>query len=163
MKIRTDLFRLFEVILCCFVFYKWLYLPSILEISAERPTQLCHKQNLGEKADLTFISAIPDLGHPMQLLDSMSNSERLHTATSGFTYNQSGKQVTSGPLLVWVDGHPRSGTTLMRVLLDAHPDINCGPETNIFLNTLNFLRSKIDSKVRVYRIFVIKRQIILIK
>jgi len=33
--------------------------------------------------------------------------------------------------LVFVGGHPRSGTTLMRVLLDSHPSVRCGPETHI--------------------------------
>ena len=33
--------------------------------------------------------------------------------------------------LVWVGGVPRSGTTLARVMLDAHPDIRCGEETRI--------------------------------
>ena len=31
--------------------------------------------------------------------------------------------------IVFVGGVPRSGTTLMRVLLDAHPDVRCGEET----------------------------------
>ena len=33
--------------------------------------------------------------------------------------------------LIFVGGVPSSGTTLMRVLLDAHPDIRCGEETRI--------------------------------
>ena len=33
--------------------------------------------------------------------------------------------------VIWVGGVPRSGTTLMRVLLDAHPDVRCGEETRI--------------------------------
>lgn len=33
--------------------------------------------------------------------------------------------------LVWIGGVPRSGTTLMRVILDAHKDIRCGAETRI--------------------------------
>lgn len=33
--------------------------------------------------------------------------------------------------VVFVGGFPRSGTTLMRAMLDAHPDIRCGEETRV--------------------------------
>lgn len=33
--------------------------------------------------------------------------------------------------LIFIGGMPRSGTTLLRVLLDAHPDIRCGEETRV--------------------------------
>ncbi len=31
--------------------------------------------------------------------------------------------------LIFIGGVPRSGTTLMRAMLDAHPDVRCGEET----------------------------------
>ena len=37
-------------------------------------------------------------------------------------------QNTSLPI-VFIGGSPRSGTTLMRVMLDAHPSVRCGEET----------------------------------
>ena len=32
---------------------------------------------------------------------------------------------------IFIVGCPRSGTTLIRVILDSHPNICCGPETHI--------------------------------
>ena len=32
---------------------------------------------------------------------------------------------------IFIIGCPRSGTTLLRVILDSHPNICCGPETHI--------------------------------
>lgn len=34
-----------------------------------------------------------------------------------------------------IGGPPRSGSTLLRVILDSHPDIVCGPETSLFLRS----------------------------
>lgn len=33
--------------------------------------------------------------------------------------------------LIFIGGMPRSGTTLMRAMLDAHPDVRCGQETRV--------------------------------
>ncbi|GIW39435.1 MAG: hypothetical protein KatS3mg076_0012 [Candidatus Binatia bacterium] len=43
---------------------------------------------------------------------------------------------------ILVLGPPRSGTTLLRRLLDAHPRIACPPETNVFAACGRFLRSE---------------------
>ena len=42
--------------------------------------------------------------------------------------------------IVFIGGHPRSGTTLMRVLLDAHPSFHCGQETHIIPDLLTLRR-----------------------
>lgn len=45
---------------------------------------------------------------------------------------------------------PRSGTTLLRVLLDAHPDIRCGEETRLIPRILSnrqaWLKAPFESK-----------------
>ncbi|XP_026541274.1 protein-tyrosine sulfotransferase 2 [Notechis scutatus] len=38
--------------------------------------------------------------------------------------------------LIFIGGVPRSGTTLMRVMLDAHPEVRCGEETRIIPRVL---------------------------
>lgn len=52
--------------------------------------------------------------------------------------------------LIFIGGMPRSGTTLLRVLLDAHPDIRCGEETRviprILSNRQSWLKAPFESK-----------------
>ncbi|MEO8605303.1 MAG: sulfotransferase [bacterium] len=58
--------------------------------------------------------------------------------------------MTAAPEGILVLGAPRSGTTLLRRLLDAHPRIACPPETNVFGACGRFLRSeRIAEGVRV--------------
>lgn len=48
------------------------------------------------------------------------------------TYNEKGTyQYSRLTPLIFIGGVPRSGTTLMRAILDAHPDIRCGQETRV--------------------------------
>ncbi|MEO1279878.1 MAG: sulfotransferase, partial [Planctomycetota bacterium] len=49
------------------------------------------------------------------------------TAHSAAPSPPSGAQVAPPPIIIL--GVPRSGTTLLRTMLDAHPRIACGPET----------------------------------
>ena len=43
--------------------------------------------------------------------------------------------------LIFVGGFPRSGTTLMRAMLDAHPEVRCGEETNVVPDMVNRMGS----------------------
>ncbi|KAL3309933.1 Tyrosylprotein sulfotransferase [Cichlidogyrus casuarinus] len=53
---------------------------------------------------------------------------------------------------IFIGGFPRSGTTLMRVLLDVHPDISCGPETHISPTVAAVGASILRSKSMRYRL-----------
>ena len=43
--------------------------------------------------------------------------------------------------VVFIGGMPRSGTTLLRVMLDSHPDVRCGGETRVIPRLLNLRNS----------------------
>ena len=47
--------------------------------------------------------------------------------------------------IVFVGGSPRSGTTLMRVMLDAHPMVRCGEETRIIPRFIQFTNMHLKS------------------
>ena len=48
--------------------------------------------------------------------------------------------------IIFVGGVPRSGTTLMRVMFDSHPDISCGKETRIIPRIISIRKSWKNSK-----------------
>ena len=60
---------------------------------------------------------------------------------------------------IFIIGCPRSGTTLMRVILDSHPNICCGPETHLIKNMKNF-REKIDEKWEMLKPYGIEEQVL---
>ena len=49
------------------------------------------------------------------------------------------------PLII-VGGYGRSGTTLMRTILDAHSDVSCGPETKILPGITSFVKNFEDAE-----------------
>jgi hypothetical protein len=51
---------------------------------------------------------------------------------------------------IFIIGCPRSGTTLLRVILDSHPSICCGPETHILKHMSN-LREKINKNWKMLK------------
>ena len=48
--------------------------------------------------------------------------------------------------IIWVGGVPRSGTTLARAMLDAHPDIRCGEETRVIPRMLGIHKAMMSSE-----------------
>ena len=49
--------------------------------------------------------------------------------------------------IIWIGGYVRSGTTLMRVMLDGHPQINCGPENLLFMAVLRHSNEYLGNEV----------------
>ena len=41
--------------------------------------------------------------------------------------------------LIFIGGYARSGTTLIRAILDVHPDVSCGPETKVLPAITRFM------------------------
>ncbi|XP_063060905.1 protein-tyrosine sulfotransferase 1 isoform X1 [Engraulis encrasicolus] len=63
---------------------------------------------------------------PLVSLSSLHATLRTggHNLSSPFVYNKDMP-------LIFIGGVPRSGTTLMRAMLDAHPEVRCGEETRV--------------------------------
>ncbi|KAL1140240.1 hypothetical protein AAG570_000172 [Ranatra chinensis] len=54
--------------------------------------------------------------------------------------------------LIFIGGVPRSGTTLMRAMLDAHPDVRCGQETRVIPRILQMRSHWVKSKKESMRL-----------
>lgn len=68
---------------------------------------------------------------------------------NAYNNNQSASSLQSKQV-IFVGGVPRSGTTLMRVMLDAHPDVHCGEETRVIPRLLS-MRSRWDHSEKEHR------------
>ena len=62
-----------------------------------------------------------------------SHSKMVPKESTHYVYDKNNRAFPydRGMPLIFIGGVPRSGTTLMRVMLDAHPDIRCGEETRV--------------------------------
>lgn len=49
--------------------------------------------------------------------------------------------------VIFVGGFAGSGTTIMRVMIDGHPDINCGPESMLFINLVSSINTLLSDPV----------------
>ncbi|XP_043068811.1 protein-tyrosine sulfotransferase isoform X1 [Drosophila bipectinata] len=54
--------------------------------------------------------------------------------------------------LIFIGGVPRSGTTLMRAMLDAHPDVRCGQETRVIPRILQLRSHWLNSEKESLRL-----------
>lgn len=67
--------------------------------------------------------------------DNEIETERPNIQLSSFVDNYLNQK------LIFIVGAKSSGTTLMRMILDVHPDVNCGDETKIVHLLLEFIES----------------------
>ncbi|OQR76865.1 protein-tyrosine sulfotransferase-like [Tropilaelaps mercedesae] len=88
-------------------------------------------------------------------LEGSWDSVSTHYRTADrYILNKSGALVeynTNMPL-IFVGGMPRSGTTLIRVLLDAHPDVRCGEETRIIPRLLSMKQQWMKNPTEMNRL-----------
>lgn len=56
----------------------------------------------------------------------ISSRKTVHVAPNGQVY-----EYDRDSPIIFIGGVPRSGTTLMRAMLDAHPEVRCGEETRV--------------------------------
>ena len=54
--------------------------------------------------------------------------------------------------LIFIGGVPRSGTTLMRAMLDAHPEVRCGQETRVIPRMLSYYNNWLNSEKESMRL-----------
>ena len=66
-------------------------------------------------------------------LENQRISEKIASTRKTVHVSQDGKvyEYDRNSPIVFIGGVPRSGTTLMRAMLDAHPEVRCGEETRV--------------------------------
>ena len=88
-----------------------------------------NRRILSEKGVLVCLFIVGYLLYQWRISTSSALSGHTATVVDGqggvHTYNSK-----SSPL-IFIGGHPRSGTTLMRAILDSHPLVRCGEESRI--------------------------------
>lgn len=75
-------------------------------------------------------------------------NRRFRPKITGSFFTPPRNKISRDSPMVFVGGHPRSGTTLMRVLLDAHPSFHCGQETHIIPSLLTLHQKYSHSRVK---------------
>ncbi|XP_075220194.1 protein-tyrosine sulfotransferase-like [Lycorma delicatula] len=102
---------------------------------------------------LVLLSVLLLLLYKIQLC-SISNNGPLMVARKNFVVDDNKKVYPYDRFmpLIFIGGVPRSGTTLMRAMLDAHPDVRCGQETRVIPRILQMRAHWIKSKKESLRL-----------
>uniref|UniRef100_G3PJP9 Protein-tyrosine sulfotransferase n=1 Tax=Gasterosteus aculeatus aculeatus TaxID=481459 RepID=G3PJP9_GASAC len=95
-----------------------LVISSVTVFYLGRHAMECH-QRIEEHGQLGAILPLSALGGSMRT--TLRTGQNL---SMPFVYNKDMP-------LIFIGGVPRSGTTLMRAMLDAHPEVRCGEETRV--------------------------------
>ncbi len=104
-----------------------------------------------------IVGTLTDTGHLLKAYDQGAEKARRFTNSlpktilqtwAGFFPENKREAI---PRLAFLGGHPRSGTTLLEQILDAHPDVAALDESPAFLNVLQpeFYKSKDLSSARL--------------
>ena len=72
--------------------------------------------------------------------DRSSNQPSISSKTSVTSNDGVVYEYDRSSPIVFIGGVPRSGTTLMRSMLDAHPEVRCGEETRVVPRILQMKR-----------------------
>ena len=73
-----------------------------------------------------------------RLNDTNIHENKNKTETLADFYSE---KIAKSPI-IFIGGYPRSGTTLIRAILDVHPAVSCGPETIILPPLLKFIKTQ---------------------
>ncbi|KAG9333943.1 hypothetical protein JZ751_009333 [Albula glossodonta] len=91
---------------------------------------------------LSSISVLYLGRHAMECSSSHADSDHSHVSSDSaigghnLTAGSGGVAYGKDTPLIFIGGFPRSGTTLMRAMLDAHPEVRCGEETRVIPRVL---------------------------
>ena len=68
-----------------------------------------------------------------------------------FKFKKTLETDASSSSIIFVGGVPRSGTTLLRAILDTDPKIKCGLETRVIPDFLDILENFLNRKINYFK------------
>jgi len=115
-------------------------MTTMLKLLRLTRTIICHRLMLRQRRRLHVVFTLASFTILVyvckQSLDVTASSATTESQSSGCSTHSLIQFQTDVPV-IWIGGVPRSGTTLMRVALDAHPDVRCGAETRVIPRMLS--------------------------